>query len=49
MLINLMFALTLSLSQRKLRPSELWRLLNSTPLGEVVNEPQLRRLLTWPG
>jgi hypothetical protein len=28
---------------RKLRPSELCRLLNSTPLGEVLSEPQLRR------
>src|SRR5690606_23668976 len=26
---------------RKLRPSELCRLLNSTPLGEVINERQL--------
>ncbi len=28
---------------RKLRPSELCRLLNSTPLGEVINERQLHR------
>jgi transposase-like protein len=28
---------------RKLRPSELCRLLNSTPLGEVINARQLRR------
>jgi hypothetical protein len=28
---------------RKLRPGELCRLLNSTPLGEVVNEGQLKR------
>lgn len=28
---------------RKLRPSELARLLNSTPLGEVIGERQLRR------
>ncbi|MCY2977242.1 MAG: phage terminase large subunit family protein [Planctomycetota bacterium] len=28
---------------RKLRPSELCRLLNSTPLGEVINERQLYR------
>jgi len=28
---------------RKLRPSELCRLLNSTPLGEVLNERQLHR------
>jgi hypothetical protein len=30
---------------RKLRPSELCRLLNSTPLGEVINERQLQRHL----
>ena len=29
---------------RKLRPSELCRLLNSTPLGEVLSERQLRIL-----
>ncbi len=34
---------------RKLRPSELCRLLNSTPLGEVINEGQLRRLRTRAG
>ena len=34
---------------RKLRPSELCRLLNSTPLGEVINEPQLRRHRTRAG
>ena len=28
---------------RKLRPSELCRLLNSTPAGEVINERQLHR------
>jgi len=28
---------------RRLRPSELCRLLNSTPLGEVINERQLHR------
>ena len=28
---------------RKLRPSELCRLLNSTPLGEVINERQVYR------
>lgn len=28
---------------RKLRPSELCRLLNSTPLGEVINERQMHR------
>lgn len=31
------------LDPRKLRPSELCRLLNSTPLGEVINERQLHR------
>jgi len=31
---------------RKLRPSELCRLLNSTPLGEVANERQMYRLRT---
>ena len=34
---------------RKLRPSELCRLLNSTPLGEVINESQLRRHRTRAG
>ena len=34
---------------RKLRPSELCRLLNSTPLGEVINEGQLRRHRTQAG
>src|SRR5262245_64470126 len=28
---------------RKLRPSELCRLLNSTPLGEVISDAHLRR------
>ena len=28
---------------RRLRPSELCRLLNSTPLGEVISERQLHR------
>lgn len=28
---------------RKLRPSEFCLLLNSTPLGQVITEPQLRR------
>lgn len=28
---------------RKLRPGELCRLLNSTPLGEVISDGQLRR------
>ena len=34
---------------RKLRPSELCRLLNSTPLGEVINDRQLRRHRTRAG
>jgi hypothetical protein len=34
---------------RKLRPSELCRLLNSTPLGEVINQDQLRRHRTQAG
>ena len=34
---------------RKLRPSELCRLLNSTPLGEVINERQLHRHRTRAG
>ena len=34
---------------RKLRPSELCRLLNSTPLGEVINERQLHRHRTAAG
>ena len=34
---------------RKLRPSELCRLLNSTPLGEVLNERQLHRHRTRAG
>jgi hypothetical protein len=34
---------------RKLRPSELCRLLNSTPLGEVINQGQLRRHRTQAG
>jgi transposase-like protein len=34
---------------RKLRPSELCRLLNSTPLGEVINERQLQRHLARAG
>jgi hypothetical protein len=34
---------------RKLRPSELCRLLNSTPLGEVTNERQLYRHRTQAG
>src|SRR5690606_11207464 len=34
---------------RKLRPSELCRLLNSTPLGEVLSERQLHRHRTRGG
>ncbi len=34
---------------RNLRPSELCRLLNSTPLGEVINERQLYRHRTKAG
>jgi hypothetical protein len=34
---------------RKLRPSELCRVLNSTPLGEVINERQLHRHRTRAG
>jgi len=34
---------------RKLRPTELCRLLNSSPLGEVINEGQLRRHRTRAG
>ena len=34
---------------RKLRPSELCQLLNSTPLGEVINERQLHRHRTRAG
>jgi hypothetical protein len=32
-----------AIDPRRLRPSELCRLLNSTPLGEVINERQLHR------
>ncbi len=34
---------------RKIRPSDLCRLLNSTPLGEVINERQLHRHRTRAG
>ena len=34
---------------RKLRPADLARLLNSTPLGEVISERQLRRHRTRAG
>ncbi len=37
------------LDPRRLRPSELCRLLNSTPLGEVLNEWQLYRHRTRAG
>ncbi len=33
----------MAVDPRQLRPSELVRLLNSTPLGAVIGEPQLRR------
>ena len=33
----------MAIDPRRLRPSELCRLLNSTPLGEVINERQLHR------
>ena len=39
----------MTLDPRKLRPSELCRLLNSTPLGEVINDRQLRRHRTRAG
>jgi len=38
-----------SIDPRNLRPTELARLLNSTPLGEVINERQLRRHRTRAG
>jgi hypothetical protein len=39
----------LAIDPRNLRPSELCRLLNSTPLGEVIGERQLRRHRTRAG
>lgn len=39
----------MAVDPRKLRPSELCRLLNSTPLGEVINERQLLRHRTRAG
>jgi len=33
----------MAIDPRKLKPSELCRLLNSTPLGEVINDRQLHR------
>jgi hypothetical protein len=38
-----------STDPRKLRPGELCRLLNSTPLGEVISQGQLRRHRTQAG
>jgi hypothetical protein len=38
-----------AINPQKLRPSELCRLLNSTPLGEVLNERQLHRHRTRAG
>jgi len=38
-----------AIDPRNLRPSELCRLLNSTPLGEVINERQLHRHRTRAG
>jgi len=38
-----------AIDPRRLRPSELCRLLNSTPLGEVINERQLHRHRTRAG
>ncbi len=39
----------MAIDPRKLRPSELCRLLNSTPLGEVINDRQLYRHRTRAG
>jgi len=39
----------LAIDPRQLRPSELCQLLNSTPLGEVIGERQLRRHRTRAG
>ena len=39
----------MAIDPRNLRPSELCRLLNSTPLGEVINERQLHRHRTRAG
>jgi len=39
----------MAIDPRNLRPSELCRLLNSTPLGEVINERQLLRHRTRAG
>ncbi|MFM7845151.1 MAG: hypothetical protein ACKPEY_13090, partial [Planctomycetota bacterium] len=39
----------MAINPRRLRPSELCRLLNSTPLGEVLTERQLHRHRTRAG
>ena len=39
----------MAIDPRKLKPGELARLLNSTPLGEVVSERQLHRHRTRAG
>ena len=39
----------MAIDPRKLRPTELCRLLNSTPLGEVISERQLHRHRTRAG
>ena len=39
----------MAIDPRKLRPSDLCRLLNSTPLGEVISERQLYRHRTRAG
>ena len=39
----------MAIDPRRLRPSELCRLLNSTPLGEVIGERQLHRHRTRAG
>ena len=39
----------MAIDPRQLRPSELCRLLNSTPLGEVINDRQLYRHRTRAG
>ncbi len=39
----------MAIDPRRLRPTDLCRLLNSTPLGEVTNERQLHRHRTRAG
>jgi hypothetical protein len=39
----------MALNPRQLKPTELVRLLNSTPLGEVISERQLHRHRARPG